>query len=1199
MFLKKFELHGFKSFADKTDLDFKDGISTIVGPNGSGKSNISDAILWVMGEQRMKSLRGAKVEDIIFSGSDTRKPLGMAAVSITMNNEEGVLPLPYEEVTVTRKAFRSGESEFYINKTPCRLKDIQTLFNDTGIGRDSFAMIGQGRVNEIIMAKPEDRRAMIEELAGIVKYRNRKNEALRKIANTESNLVRVMDIISELSVNLEPLSDEAQKAQTFLDIKDELDDLDINLLVRDIENGQKDKDDLSARIARMEEETAALEANIAQEEATFETERLSLDAINEELSKKQAQLYELKSTSTQLSGQLELSETMLDNLRNRKEKLEEEESWQSKKIENLNSIHQEKIEVHNKLKALLEEKSNEQHLLQNRVQFLFDKKKEKEESIDSLNGKSLDEIQYLASLRNEYNKVVYDKQATLTREDKNKEEAKKIKKQIEQLETQSNDLSNVVNQLDTEYRSLSTDLGKQKLDADTYRKKSEQMGLLLGQKQRELHEVESKKKVLEDIQKEHEGYYFGVKSVLRAKQAGEKGFNLIHGVVADLIKIDKSYLRAIETALGNSIQDLIVESQEAAKQTISYLKKSKGGRATFLPLDTIVPRTLRDKNRNVLELDGILGTANELVEHDPKIRTAIDYLLGSVLVAKDLDVAAKASRLANQSLKIVTLDGDVIHPGGSMSGGQQDNKRSSILSRNIEIQELKKSIEKIQREIGKGNIAFEKLANTIGELDSSVETISAKRREREELLFQKRQELDFLNRNLKAKKESLELYSLDGQDLSSQKQELLRSEEELEEKIRICTSRTEEFDAELSKLQNEYKQCLEQIEVAKDEQNKANIEFASLQEKESGMKDALSVYYGQTEEINGRLEQLVEEKNSLIVSMQEHEEKLVQFNENIEHLGSTIEDLTFEMQDKNKEKDALADSIKSKATGSKELRKILAEKNKILNADNVKMAKRESDLENKLKRLEERHEVSYEEALQKKRDIEDLKSAEKRLKELKREMAFLGTVNLASIDEYTRVKERYDFLSKQESDLRDSIEKLGKVISEIDGVMVERFKDSFDKIAISFKESFHSLFGGGDASLFLTDPDDLLNTGVDIEARPPGKGLKNMNLLSGGEKALTAISLLFAFLKIKPSPFCVLDEIDAALDEVNVNNFSNYLREFSGETQFVVISHRQGTIENSDSLFGVTMDKKSGITKMVSVRLAEAEEVKSEAKELQ
>ncbi len=1199
MFLRKFELHGFKSFADKTDLEFKEGISTIVGPNGSGKSNISDAILWVMGEQRMKSLRGAKVEDIIFSGSDTRKALGMASVSITMNNGAGVLPLPYEEVTVTRKAFRSGESEFYINKTPCRLRDIQSLFNDTGIGRDSFAMIGQGRVNEIIMAKPEDRRAMIEELAGIVKYRNRKNESLRKIANTESNLVRVMDIISELNVNLEPLSDEAEKAQTYLDIKDELDDLDINLLVRDIENGQKDKDALSGRIEVFEGETSSLEAQIAQEEATFEKERLALDTINEEMSQKQGQLYELKSTSTQLSGQLELSETMLDNLRDRKEKLESEEHWQQEKIENLKNVHQEKIEIHNGIKTTLKDMEQSLNQLNSRVAFLTDSRSEKETTIDRLSGRSLDEIQYLASLRNEYNKVVYDKEATLTREDKNKEVAKKIKAEIVDMQVDHDTLSGVVAKLDEEFKALSRDLGKQQLDADILHQKSEQMGVLLAGSQRELHEFESKKKILEDIQKEHEGYYFGVKTVLKAKQAGEQGFDRIKGVVADLIKIDKSYLKAIETALGNSIQDLVVENQVAAKQVISHLKKTRGGRATFLPLDTIVPRTLRDSNKDILNLDGILGTASDLVEHDAEITPAIEYLLGSVLVAKNLDVASKASRMARQSLKIVTLDGDVIHPGGSMSGGQQDSKRSSILSRNIDIQELHKSIEKAKQDIQKGNKAFEQLAQKTAELETSLADLKERRRDREESLFQKRQEFDFMAKNLVAKEEAMELYSLDGQDLSSQKLELLRSEEELEEKIRICEENKEKLDHELNNMQEEYKLSLSQTDTAKEERNEANVELASLQEKESGMRDALSVYYGQTEEINNRLEQLLSEKNGLSGDMQQHEDKLVNFNENIEHLGKTIEDLTFAMQDQSKEKATLADSIREKAAGSKELRKVLSEKSKNLNAERVQMAKRETDLENKHRRLEERHEMAYEEALNKKRVIEDLKSAEKRLKALKREMAFLGTVNLASIDEYARVKERYDFLSQQEGDLRDSIVKLSKVISEIDGVMVERFKESFDKISVSFKESFTSLFGGGDASLYLTDPDDLLNTGVDIEARPPGKGLKNMNLLSGGEKALTAISLLFAFLKIKPSPFCVLDEIDAALDEVNVNNFSNYLREFAGDTQFVVISHRQGTIESSDSLFGVTMDKKSGITKMVSVRLAEAAAVENSTKELQ
>ncbi len=1185
MFLKKFELHGFKSFADKTALEFNDGISTIVGPNGSGKSNISDAMMWVMGEQRIKTLRGARVEDVIFSGSDTHKPLGMAAVSITMDNQEGILSLPYEEVTITRKAYRSGESEFYINKNSCRLKDIQMLFHDTGIGRDSFAMIGQGRVDEIITAKPEDRRAMIEELAGIVKYRNRKNEAQRKIANTEQNLLRVMDIISELSVNLEPLGEEAEKAQNYLDIKDELDDLDINILVRDIERGNEIRLEMDTQIQLLEMETSELESNIAMEEATFETERLNMDKLNEDMSLRQGKLYELRNSAGHLHSQLELSETMLQNLQLRRSKIEEEMQWQNHKMESLHAVHQEKIEKHDWLVKALEAKTIAIDELTNSITFLSQRKDQKAMEMEHLNAQFLDEMQFLASLHNEYNKVLYAKEATLTQEDKSKEEALKISQRVEGLRKEMEIVTQSVMELEQRVQSTSQEQEEIKNIYQIQSKDALVMQESLAQQEKELQTALSKKKVLEDIQNEHEGYFYGVKTVLKAKKESVSGFEGVRGVIADLIDIDKEYVKAIEIGLGNSIQDLVVSDQKAAQHAIAHLKRVKGGRATFLPLDTIVPRPLHERNMAVLELEGILGTASSLIRFEPFVRPAIEHLLGSVLVAKDLDWAVKASKIANQGLKIVTLEGDVIHPGGSISGGQIEQKGSSILVRKVEIQELEKQINRLTASKSAANRDFAELAQKMEVNAQKISQINQQMKAEEDQLLSKSQEKEYLQKLLLAQEESLEIFSMDQQEISRQRRDILDNESMLKKKMHGAEKHKIELEETLKASDLEYTEVVSTLENKRQELQELHLERVSLQEKESALKDALSVYYGQSEEIYERLTNLDSELKKILDESSEHDEKILKINAQIEDMGNVIEELTFSIQDQKVKKDLLADSINQKATGSKEMRKQLSEKSKLLNGHLVTMAKQETDLENKHRRLEEKHDIAFAEALIRKRDIDDLKIAEKRLKDLKREMAFLGTVNIAAIDEYARVKERFDFLMMQEMDLRNSIEKLDQVIAEIDGVMVERFKKSFQEIAEAFKESFSKLFDGGEASLFLTEPEDLLNTGVDIEAKPPGKGLKHMNLLSGGEKALTAIALLFAFLKIKPSPFCVLDEIDAALDEVNVNHFSNYLREFAKHTQFVVISHRQGTIENSDSLFGVTMDKKSGITKMVSVRL--------------
>lgn len=1189
MFLKKFELQGFKSFADKTTLEFNKGISTIVGPNGSGKSNISDAIMWVMGEQRMKSLRGSKVQDIIFSGSDTRKALGMAAVSITMDNQKGILPLPYEEVTVTRKAFRSGESEFLINKTPCRLKDIQNLFHDTGIGRDSFAMIGQGRVQEIITSKPEERRAMLEELAGIVKYRNRKNEALRKIDQTEQNLVRVLDIISELKVNLEPLGEEAEKAEIYLNIKDELNDLDINLLARDIAQGMENQAELEASIAIFELQTEKLETDIASKEATFEKERLEIDQITEHLSAQQATLYEMKNESQQTTAKMDVSKTMVDNLIQRKERISLELKTIEEKLSHLREMHQEKTEQHQKLKDLLSQKEQVLEKINQQLKFLGETKKNKDLALENLNAQSLDEMQYIANLRNEYNKIIYEKESNLSLEDKNKLEATSIKQSIKKVQTEIENSNQTISDVQDNY-----DLIEQQLIEvnKTYQDKQLE-GQLFGQKlarwQKELQDAESRKKALKDIQKEHAGYFYGVKNLLLEKDKKNSDWSGIVGVIADLISIDKKYVQALESALGNALQHVVTTTQHEAQRAIGFLKENRAGRATFLPLDTIVPRELSERYNEILNIPGVLGTANQLIQYDQAIVPAISHLLGSVVVTNNLEAAIAVSKKAEQRLKIVTLDGDVINPGGAMSGGHQEKKNTSILSRKAEISELRRNTDDLHTMIKNNNCDFELLASEIENVSAKRTSLKEKKQQVQEYLVRIKQEKSFIEKQLQAKKDELEIYTLDEIDLSKQKESINITEYELLEKLKEAELKKKTIDKNMLATKQAYQETLSEYEIYIEKRNKLNLEKVSVEEKENAMQTSLSVFYDQEQDLDLEVETMTLEMMTINKKLADHDKHLVELNQFVEKKADEVEKLIFSIQDEQRKKEELADSVREKSANSKELRRQLNEKNKQLHQNQVKLAKQETDLENRHKRLEERHELNYDQAKEKITLIDDIEAAEKRLRALKREMAFLGTVNLASIDEYARVSERYYFLNEQEVDLRHSIEKLALVIAEIDGVMADRFKSSFDEVADAFQHSFEKLFGGGEAKLFLTEPDNLLDTGVDIEARPPGKGLKNMNLLSGGEKALTAIALLFAFLTVKPSPFCVLDEIDAALDETNVNHFSNYLKTFSKGIQFVVISHRQGTIENADTLYGVTMDKKSGVTKMISVKLADKE----------
>lgn len=1187
MFLKRFELQGFKSFADKTRLEFGEGISTIVGPNGSGKSNISDAVMWVMGEQRLKSLRSANVKDIIFSGSDTRKALGMASVSMTMNNESGLLPLPYEEVTVTRKAFRSGESEFFINKTPCRLKDIQNLFHDTGIGRDSFAMIGQGRVHEIVSSKAEDRRAMIEEIAGIVKYRNRKNESLRKIDQTQQNLLRVLDIISELEVNLVPLGQEAEKAESYLAIKDELDQLDINLLVYDIDQADQEKNTIKASLSLLEETVVGLEADMAKEEASFEEERLEIDRITELLAEKKEALYQLKNQSQQMAAQVEVSETKLDHLSQRRQELEADRLDLEDKLETLRQQNRTKTEDHLALKDSLEEKLSTLETLENRLSFLEEEKKDREEKLDQTQGQSLDEMQYLASLNNEYNKLAYERENYLSQEDKNRQKAREEAAALEGLKKESKALDVALEKAGQEKEDLDQKTQALLAKEEEKKNKAQALGEKLGGWQKESQVLSSRMRALMDIQKDHDGYFYGVKNLLKEKEAQPQKRAGILGVVADLISMDKKYVAAVESALGSSLQHVITENQEEAKAAIDFLKKARAGRATFLPLTTIRPRRLSSANQPVLDMPGVLGTANQLISYDKKVAPALEHLLGAVLVTQDLEAAIQASKALKEGLKTVSLEGDVIHPGGAMSGGHREKKRASILGRKAEIQDLKSQVDQLEKRIKEKSQVFEDLASQIEASGREKVSLKTQLEAANQAYQQKRQEKDFLTKQIKAKEMELEIYSLDEADLKAQKTNLELSEEEIGARIQASQAKKEALEAAIEDYKSQQADLADKLKEKTDERNQLMLAKVSIQEKEAAMQSSLALFYQREEEMDSQLKKMAAEKDRLDEETRGHDQVLVSLNKDIEKKGDEVESLIFYIQDKDKEKESLTNSVADKIARTKALRKETEAKKKDLHAQEIRLTKLESQLENKTKRLEERHQLSYPQACEKKTPIKDLKEAGKRLALLKKEMSFLGTVNLSAIDDYARIKERYDFLSNQETDLRQSIEKLDQVIQEIDQVMTRRFKESFSQVAEAFTSSFTTLFGGGDAKLTLSQPHDLLETGVDIEARPPGKALKNMNLLSGGEKALTAIALLFAFLRVKPSPFCVLDEIDAALDETNVVHFSEYLKTFTDHTQFVVISHRQGTIENSDTLYGVTMDKKSGITKTISVSLAE------------
>lgn len=1187
MYLKKLEIQGFKSFAEKTSVLFNDGITSVVGPNGSGKSNISDSIRWVLGEQSAKSLRGGKMEDVIFSGTEHRKALGFAEVSLTIDNDSKLLPLDFSEVTITRRVYRSGEGEYLINKTPCRLKDIHELFMDTGIGRDGYSIIGQGRVDEILSSRSEDRRAIFEEASGIMKYKTRKQEAERKLDQTENNLLRINDIVAELDGQIGPLEKQAEIARKYLTLREQLKDLEVSVFLENI--------------GKAKEKIFEADGNLKIVEANIEKENLNLTTKTEETSESTAKLKVIEEELEVLTKEYYEYETSLERA--------------NSEI----NINKEKISAASNNIGRL---SQERELLQNKSGDINVEIKEKEDRLKEYSNKLDKDYITLAEVTAKYDALVSDLDDSEKKvEVYNRSLVSKLGEQTD-LKLRIAQSKNVVDNLNERNYNINTEITQvelQKIDILHEKKEVEkalediraqiefqkdriktlnQENIELKQKhvllekhlnnvKNDIHLKDSRKRMLLSMEANLEGYYKSVRELLKECDRNPTFANGIHGALVKLIEVSGKHATAIEMTMAGALQNVVTSSEEDAKRAIEYLKRNRLGRATFLPISSVKGRRLEDRTLNeASKMPGFVGLACDLVKYDSKYEGIILNLLGKVVVAEDLDSGIAIARKFSYGFRIVTLDGDVLSTSGSMAGGSNDNKDGGILNRAAEIGEITKEVEKLKgEEVLVGN-NLNDILNMLKEVSSEIAQIEVVARDSEHARI--REESHFAQTKLELQKIEDRLNSL-----NSEKDNFSQVLTEANTKHSSATLEIDKIEKELEEIknfisshQNKHKEEQQGREKYLHEITDLKVNIGALKETIENYRQMLQRFLTETDSIT----QSNAIKNDEIRNTKVEIERINKINtatlEKIEETEKLKKAKGILLEAKTKSKKELDEKSYKVVTMLQEINNNLLLLNEEQGRLNVKRTKLDSELESIQNRLWDEYELTYNNALPLKKEIENMGQAQRLINEFRNSIKNLGPVNVTSIEEYIKTKERFDFLTVQKADLDNAKDKLRLVIVDLTDIMKKQFVEQFKIINENFNVVFKDLFSGGRADLILTDKDNVLESGIEIEVQPPGKKLQNMMLLSGGERAFTAIALLFSILKMRPAPFCLLDEIEAALDDANVYKFAQYIRKHTHLTQFLVITHRKGTMESSDSLYGVTMQE-AGVSNILSLKLGD------------
>ena len=1181
MYLKSIEVQGFKSFANKIVFDFHNGITGIVGPNGSGKSNVADAVRWVLGEQSAKQLRGAKMEDVIFAGTQNRKPVGFAYVAITLDNSDHALPVEYDEVTVSRRVYRSGESEYKINGHSCRLRDVTEMFYDTGIGKEGYSIIGQGQIDKILSGKPDERRELFDEAAGIVKFKRRKSAAIKKLENERSNLVRVNDILSELEKQVGPLKQQSEKAKEYLNYKTDLKKYDVNAFLLETDRIRKETAELNGRLKIVDDDLEDSKSEYDNTKSEYEAAENQLNDINAQIDENSQTVSALELENQKLQGEINVFTEQIKTFNANKQLHSERLLDIEKDKQNKNNSVKELREQYNDLNTELSEYNDKLAAINDTAKALNAEIEGISGQIDNRQNSIYDNLTEQSTIKAENQKFVTMleqleiKKSELTShiiKGKSDESAQKqvIKSLTAELDNAVGKLEDINNSIEESNTSVT------QLKAEITEKNSE-----LDKLTQNYHREKSRLESLINITERYDGYGNSIKKIMELKDSNPG----ILGVIADIVKVEKQYETAIETALGGTIQNIVTDKESTAKELIGYLKQNKLGRATFLPLNAIHARNTLE-NEACINEKGVIGVASNLVRVSFEYEGLSKYLLGRILVVDNIDNALLIAKKYKYTLRIVTLEGEQLNPGGSMTGGAFRNS-SNLLGRRREIEELKQSVSNTNKQITQEKAAVADLRNQVAKYREALDSYN-------KLLRETHIRKNTIDVNLKQADLKLsEIIASYGDDIKEQ----ASIDSEI---LKISESRNQ-VSGNLNLLDNQNEAARKEIEnlgktleAKKSEEAAVALKIENLKISHSSIEQKASFINENIERLCKELDNLEEEKTSIQEKIGETKELVSAKQADIELVKNSIEESERKITAIGEKLEDLR-AAKEKVNAS---HKEFFKKREELNEKIILLEKDSMRLHNQYDRLEEsydslvdymwnEYELTYSYALELKSDeLNNINDIRKQINILKAAIKKLGDVNVNAIEEYKSVSERYEFMKTQHDDMIEAEESLMKVIEELDEGMRTQFTAKFEEIKVEFDKVFKELFGGGRGTIELVEGEDILEAGILIISQPPGKKLQNMMQLSGGEKALTAIALLFAIQNLKPSPFCLLDEIEAALDDSNVGRYANYLHKLTKHTQFIVITHRRGTMSAADRLYGITMQEK-GVSTLVSVDLIE------------
>ncbi|OQB15772.1 MAG: Chromosome partition protein Smc [Firmicutes bacterium ADurb.Bin193] len=1187
MYLKSLEIQGFKSFAEKTNIEFGKGITAVVGPNGSGKSNIADAIRWVMGEQSAKSLRGGNMQDVIFSGTQKRKPLGFAEVTLYIDNSDKKLGIDYDEVAVTRRVFRSGESEYFINKSACRLKDIHELFMDTGVGRDGYSIIGQGRIDEIINSKPEDRRQIFEEAAGIAKYRYRKEEAERKLAHTQENITRVSDIITELETQLEPLRLQAEKAKKYLNLREQLKVLEVNVSLENIERFKKALNDAENILGDVESRAAQIRGDIENTQSEISKMFDDMRADDESAEQKRLQQEENSKTLAAFQSDIEVLKSRIEHNKESIKRIEGEIEEDKEKLWELDGTLYEKDGHLEQLLSKDKELDEKIGALAAEIEVLSKEESDLASIVEQIGADIIEKMNEAAQIRSKtgnYSALAQSFEARSKAIDKEisdkNDSLQALVEKVASLEKSEKDKAKMAEALEKKSKQAEKELSKANEEYARLRQEGQDLQI-------KLEQTLSRVKLLDDMEKSFDNYSRSVKAVMQSHESkdGElKGVSIL-GTVAQILKVPEQYTVAIETALGAAAQNIVTQTEQDAEAAIEFLKKTKAGRATFLPISAAKGGVLDEKG--IESNKGYIGPASKLVTFDKKFEGIVTGLLGRVAVVDNAANAISLARKYGYRFRIVTLEGELFTPGGAISGGSRTGT-AGLFSRANELATLSELAKRLKADCKaaaeKERVFEKKLAALREEAEKNADELRAVRLEGISVSAELKHSKEFL-RSMDEAKAAL---------LAEQKQVVEKADSlkgEMDRLAKTAESINSEIEL-LEKKQELYKDKMAELAQRKDEKSAAQL---SLKMEKNGIEKDIQLHSERTELFKirrGEVERSIEQKKQSIAEIISKNEDInddIEFKtQQINELKEEIKTLKGEVSDLLAKRRKTEESIKQKQSSlsakQEEQLKLQQEQGRLEN----RKTKAQTELENIINRLWEEYELTLSAAEEYRKDTGSITKSQKSINSLKEEIKSLGNINIDAIEEYANIKERFEFLTEQRNDLAQAQKNLEAVIADMVIIMKERFVEKFRIINENFNQVFAELFGGGRASLALTEPDDVLTSGVTIEVQPPGKALKSLLQLSGGEQALVSIAILFAILKACPSPFCILDEIEAALDDLNTYRFADYLKKFAKDSQFVVVTHRRGTMEAANILYGVTMQEQ-GVTSLLSLNIDDVE----------